>query len=1405
MPMALPQDVVRPNIDSKGNKQSSRLSAILPPHSPSRLSYRAHSAKLKWEKKHGQPCPYSLPAGKGCPYVRRDDERPPLGTQHDERHNKLPERSSRAQYCDFGSGFDRDAVDSTALQESGDYLESAESTRTYSTHTPVTAAPAVGDGVPRKDEIGSGCRGNTRKNNHAIRKTPGRRRCPTLLEMHKRVIDTALLELSRPREGPFENLGDRLGGEHESFTYCYGTTSRLMKDSSSSGSLPQCAAVEQYPSTANSTGVSMRDEYGDHRPVPPNRLRAVAAVNAQARAMVLPPFREHDQWKIPLLRSGTTSGEQSAGLIGDYRFASAEYGPSAPSILSNGMPEASNPRDRLVARSAVSHPAVRSSKNVKRGRKRPGTSELAAKRARGYDIYSPANSNTVDNATGPAVDKARQTATNNNSSAIIVSPEIEEEGFTEGSAHIATKTTVVAAPERAPHPPDGFERNVAADQLVEPMTAPKDEDAERNSMIPGPNTVRIQLHREGGTEQPNKKPEERPGASGASDVRSVEDNASLGEDTSDESSGVGWTAKPVTKGNDSSNDMRDLFSLDAIESEVTADQSVDVKAPANNDSIGSNTQHLQTSSVVCERLDEERQNQSATAASSAVAQRCIDNAISQGVRAQLATVVGLEVPVPPHGIAVNTELEGTRVEAGVVANTPSVVEGQCVTEAGLQHSMPTQFAVALSDNLSAATYVENQGEKPMETVLASESRVTAEQQIARQCIDEVVVTQGTQSKLAFGENISTPQAEADDTEDARASLFENVSKGTSEAVVCNQPKGDDVGRGDLDDGGSGDTTPALSTESSSTGFELDNHSSTEVNIAAAVEGVSRQNEEISVHEAEADNNHPSALEKQASGDSRVDAARQRHPAVSDAMQVVSTTTVEESINQAIALVGSSSTNMEGKESKLPYQALAVSHANTGREQATACVIAALVEEWVWGAINTTAKAAAPSFPLMTADLPASSAHTIEMATTEPDVPVKDTVCDGEQYHAIGPPPFVAPALPPGFLEAIVAGRGSLKPTPSSFQEEELAEDESTEVRLREEERAEAEIKDRTVELRVLADLVRSEGFDRYSSEAFSRGVLYGEGKHSVVYRAESANSVGAREEEESVECRLGAADAGPATATERAAVRTTARKTTQDIVLAAVAGAMTEALTSAALKPFSASVLSGNVVASTVASAVSLVVEASTTRRQRSCFAAKEFRYAGQEVPLSILRHARREIGMHVRVRGCDRIVELHGVWLSPRVTLVLEDMNAGSLHQFIRARNTRCDERGQYDEERNDRLAAGMTQLVADVADALVTLHSAGIVHRDVKSHNVMMVSRRSQERFGSSDRGGNYYYNGIGTDRTGDELEWGSKLGDLGSAALVPTDGEAVLTEEAGTSGWVAPEVRSFYRVVFVQDYFI
>lgn len=81
--------------------------------------------------------------------------------------------------------------------------------------------------------------------------TPSREHIPTLVEMHKAVIDSALQEFFRLREGPFENLGERLGGGRESFTYC-DRSIRMPRGSHNVafGEIEQCPLLHQMDKTS---------------------------------------------------------------------------------------------------------------------------------------------------------------------------------------------------------------------------------------------------------------------------------------------------------------------------------------------------------------------------------------------------------------------------------------------------------------------------------------------------------------------------------------------------------------------------------------------------------------------------------------------------------------------------------------------------------------------------------------------------------------------------------------------------------------------------------------------------------------------------------------------------------------------------------------------------------------------------------------------------------------------------------------------------------------------------------------------------------------------------------------------------------------------------------------------------
>ncbi len=453
----------------------------------------------------------------------------------------------------------------------------------------------------------------------------------------------------------------------------------------------------------------------------------------------------------------------------------------------------------------------------------------------------------------------------------------------------------------------------------------------------------------------------------------------------------------------------------------------------------------------------------------------------------------------------------------------------------------------------------------------------------------------------------------------------------------------------------------------------------------------------------------------------------------------------------------------------------------------------VVGEWVCDVVDSLARQTtsnlevAKASPSVTSDQVDTAKLVKENAARNGQPLVCDTVLSGaDQYQDSHGPPVGAAmkVLPRGFLKDIVERRASLKPVAASRpMSASVAEDRRQEIDSSlPRERCEArEATERAGVLRELEVLVRAEGLDTYVPDAFSRGVLYGEGKHSVVY---SANMVrGCRDERErELQDSRGTASTAPATREASAAIL--ARETSVEVFTAAVAtrvSAKAIATTSLATTP---AVIAAALIESVIPASISAVAVARALEDDgatTATLAAKEFRYARAEAPASILSKALREVSMHLRISGCTRVVALRGVWLSPRVTILLEPMGGGNLHSFVRTRA--AEDRAHGRGGRDDRQALAPSEaarLVAEAAAGLAALHDEGIVHRDVKSHNVMVFRRpggevKNDEPVGSSD----------------DSLGWEAKLGDLGSATLVPPEGQAPLTEEAGTSGWMAPEV--------------
>jgi hypothetical protein len=154
------------------------------------------------------------------------------------------------------------------------------------------------------------------------------------------------------------------------------------------------------------------------------------------------------------------------------------------------------------------------------------------------------------------------------------------------------------------------------------------------------------------------------------------------------------------------------------------------------------------------------------------------------------------------------------------------------------------------------------------------------------------------------------------------------------------------------------------------------------------------------------------------------------------------------------------------------------------------------------------------------------------------------------------------------------------------------------------------------------------------------------------------------------------------------------------------------------------------------------------------CVAIKKFRYLRDQPPRAVVVAVEQEVRMIQKVGECRQILKLLGGWASPRPALVFELASAGSLNHFM------------LESESWSRISScERVSLLHDVACALAHMHSCHVVHRDVKSHNVMIFH--------------------------GEVSSWQAKLGDLGAAAELDSSG--LVHGEVGSTGYVSPEVFS------------
>ena len=159
--------------------------------------------------------------------------------------------------------------------------------------------------------------------------------------------------------------------------------------------------------------------------------------------------------------------------------------------------------------------------------------------------------------------------------------------------------------------------------------------------------------------------------------------------------------------------------------------------------------------------------------------------------------------------------------------------------------------------------------------------------------------------------------------------------------------------------------------------------------------------------------------------------------------------------------------------------------------------------------------------------------------------------------------------------------------------------------------------------------------------------------------------------------------------------------------------------------------------------------------------AIKEFMYNhDKDVPVNVLKVFLQEIT--IMKRSSHRcIIGMMGVVAKPHPMILLELMEIGSLRGVMTG-----------DPEWFKLTLEDKMRLTSNIAEGLSYLHDIRIVHRDLKSHNILLGARQED----GCEKGSN------GASR------WVAKIGDLGSAAVS-------LTVEGGTS--LLPQTATCLRV--------
>lgn len=1442
---------------------SSAHSFACRPSSTRAPSFR--SAAAHWERKHGQACPYSQPAGEHCPYRRllsHDISADQNGIGSGRNYTRssaaaLSAPGGKVSDDTFGSGFLRAFDDEIARQEEEKtlfHLDSVVTTENPTTFTgpfflsasplgsnhghknkwKTTASTADIHGLATVMQAIKGKNGATTGTAVHI----GRTKIPTLLETHRRVIIAALHEVSRPYEGPFENLGERLGGERDGFTYCDRGSIRFSRGDAVSG---------VSTDTALARCASARCSTSDGANGPEYKIGGGSGNATCRRGRTVEPSELATKTRLPKFHGSST------GRIGS-----------------------SSPKQSLFS-SSKDHVSVEEQHRL--GGLRVGVAGSDGNNADKFDACDAAvpgleNKNdgerqTTDVAVTPTASRRCRAGSSSNSWRASGGEGVLQlrPGAADSLRHPCGSSMVSRIEDEVatlPRPSTPAKRRGRSSPSMIGVTATSDtvlSNEAKASVFEGVLAKRPNVECSGQSAEFSQTittgAEEE--VSGMRPDTLVNIAPILGKPISD---GVPLENFEGEKGETDGDDPAVAFELIPTEADKgspsyrqhvdTADINLDksesvVNIPVEKELLTMGAA-AETVMVSAARLD----------ASTTAMKQCNEKAMLRFAEARASAVTRADEKVRSQGMIVPTatsrQSERSSPADSDVSDLARARSDDGIDEDILGRLSREMMPLALDNSIisTKCTMGDNfssNSDKPARRKRNASDAVSrcSKKSMSSFVVDGVFVdddssTQGAKTVAAAAtamphEQEYEPTHAPNSGEPSMSGNLDDIVSGAKSCSSSMTLSKHSIAKISVPGGNSDDSNASGNGPSSPISWE--SHTARE-KLVVSSDGNDRT----------PSSKHPSSASQQQAGSAGGMKAAARRTSEAIALESIalglllvaatnvmakteldtppatitkrrryseaSPNSVVEKVSTAVAgesirrvLVGAT----EAKEvSILPLQQVVMVTSRSAKvalddfDHNGHSLALSLID----ACSGFSPPAAAAKKEVGNGPMPVYGSHTPPTPTNIADSVNKNTSRHFPHDHT---PARQAPVLPLALLsDLLVFGGSSLNPV--AARPRELSAEREQEVRACEE-RSQAEPHERAHELFKLEALVRAEGLDSYPPAGFSRRELvYGEGKHSIVYHMELKASAMARGRGES--------NRATATTTSTAAggkVRSETITTWEDdkdvaienvlakkmavhIVGVATARAMSVTIDSAdaparavvvptaavsvELEGAAAVGMASEIkVAPTmgedlsISAALEKLPPADIPTELPTVFAGKEFRYLRPEAPAAVLRDARREVCMHLRVRNCKRVVSLQGVWLSPRVTLLLEAMDAGSLHRFIRQGG--LDDTGPNkksgkteEEEHRSKAQRVAARLVGQAAEGLAALHRAGIVHRDVKSHNVMICA--SREGYG----GESGYW------------EWDAKLGDLGSAAFIPAEGEAMLREQAGTSGWVAPEVR-------------